>query len=197
MIAVDRFIARSSDRDAWLAARAEGVTATQVARAAAGPKALQAELDLIANPVPVEPNMFMAWGSYREHAIGLQMKERYGVMPNDWLVCAEGKANRWQLATPDGLSLDHTLIGEYKTGGRAPHLPANYRRQIQWQLYVTGADACAYAYEQRHEVDGAFVPAWDLYVELVTPDDKEIRKLVSVAEQLQEHAVFLSQMERV
>lgn len=192
MISADRFIARSSDRDAWLAARAEGVTATQVARAAAGPKALQAELELITNPVPVEPNMFMTWGSYREHAIGLRMKAEHGLMPNDWLIRSE--AERWQLATPDALSLNHALIGEFKTGGRAPHLPAQYRRQIQWQLHVTGAEACWYAYEQRFEVEGGFAPAWDLYTVLVERDEKEIRKLVSVAEQLQQHAVFLSEV---
>ena len=181
------------DRDAWLAARAEGVTATQVARAAT-PKGLQDELAAIADPQPVEVNAFMAWGSEREHAIAMRIKESHGLMPNDWLVCAEGRANRWQMATPDALSLDHKLIGEFKTGGKEPSLPIHYRRQIQWQLYVTGAERCVYAYEQRFGEPGAFYPAFDLHVEVVERDDKEIRKLIAVAEQLQEHAAYLSEV---
>lgn len=193
LISADRFIARSSDRDAWLAARELGITATQVARAAT-PKGFEEELANISNPTPVIPNAFMEWGSEREAHIALVVKDRFGVMPNDWLVCADGFPNRWMLATPDGLSLDHTVIGEYKTGGKPPHLPIHYRRQIQWQLMVTGADRCVYAFEQRLGEPGAFYPAFDLHIEVVERDDKEIEKLRAVAERLQEHAVYLSEV---
>lgn len=196
LISPDRFIARSTDRDTWLAARSTGITATQVARAAT-PKGLEEELERISNPIPVEPNVYMQWGTDREHAISLIVKERYGVMPNDWLISAGSGPNhpdRWMLATPDGLSLDHQLIGEYKTGGK-PHtsIPIHYRRQMQWQMAVTGASACVYAYEQRLGEPGAFFPAFDIHIEIVERDDNEIKALRAVAEQLQQHACYLSE----
>lgn len=194
MIAPERFIVRSSDREAWLAARALGVTATMVSKAAAGAAGMRDVLAEIANPVPVVSNAFMDWGTLRESAIAMAVKDRFGVMPNDWLIRSEPHADRWQLATPDGLSLDHKMIGEYKTGGKPPSLPANYRRQIQWQLLVTGAESCVYAWEQRFGEPGGFYPSFDLHMEIVERDDKEISKLIAVAEELQQHNVYLSEV---
>lgn len=193
MITVERFIVRSSDHDAWIAARETGVTATQVAKAAT-PAGMQEQLALISNPQPVVPNEYMKWGTFREPFIATRVKEAELIMPNDWLIAADGWENRWQLATPDGLSLDHKMIGEYKTGGKPPHLPAHYRRQIQWQLHVTGAEQCVYAYEQRLGDPGDFVPSFNLFTEIIDRDDKEIQKLIRVAEQLQEHKVYLSEV---
>ena len=83
-------------------------------------------------------------------------------MPNDWLIRHYG--DRLALATPDGISLSHNRISEVKTTGKdwgsVDKIPIAYKRQVQWQLYVTGADECVFAWMLRAEVDGRMVPGW-------------------------------------
>ena len=191
MIGIERFIVSSQTKDLWLAARDRGVTATQVAKAST-PAGMKEVLAQIENPTPVEPNGFMDWGVEREAYIAHVVKERYGILPNDWLLCADGAGNEWQMATPDGLSLDHKLIGEYKTSGKPlDKVPANYMRQVQWQLYVTGAEKCLFAYELRLEGPEGFVPGFDVECQWIERDEKMIGDLIKVAEEVQMHAVYM------
>jgi hypothetical protein len=190
MITIERFIASSQTRELWLAARDLGVTATQVAKAStnAGMKEVLAQIE---NPTKVEVVPVMQWGTDREPYIAHVVKERYGILPNDWLLCADGAGNEWQMATPDGLSLDHTMIGEYKTSGKPlDKVPANYMRQVQWQLYVTGAEKCLFAYELRLEGPEGFVPGFDVECQWIDRDEKMIGDLIKVAEKVQEHAIY-------
>lgn len=190
MIPIERFIVSSQTKDLWLAARDKGVTATQVAKAST-PAGMKEVLAQIENPTPVEPNAFMDWGVEREPYIAHVVKERYGILPNDWLICADGSSNEWQMATPDGLSLDHTVIGEYKTSGKSlDKVPANYMRQVQWQLYVTGAVKCLFAYELRLEGPEGFVPGFDVECQWIERDEKMISELIEIAIKVQQHAVF-------
>jgi hypothetical protein len=184
MIPAERFIARSSDRDLWLAARKKGVTATAVAKAAtpAGFNDVIQSWDAV-----VEPNAFMDWGTLREPVIALELKNRFGVMPNDWLI--RSAEFDWAMATPDALSLDHTMIGEIKTGGKPfTSVPMQHRRQMQWQLFVSGEQArsCVYAYERRLDAGDGFVPDFDIYFEVVERDEKIIAELLDVATRLYE-----------
>jgi hypothetical protein len=191
VIGIERFIVSSQTKDLWLAARDRGVTATQVAKAST-PAGMKEVLAQIENPTPVEPNGFMDWGVEREAYIAHVVKERYGILPNDWLLCADGPGNEWQMATPDGLSLDHTMIGEYKTSGKPlDKVPANYMRQVQWQLYVTGAKQCVFAYELRLEGPEGFVPGMDVECQVVERDEKMIGDLIKVAQEVQMHAVYM------
>ena len=191
MINIERFIVSSQTKDLWLAARDRGVTATQVSKAST-PAGMKEVLAQIENPTPVEPNGFMDWGNEREAYIAHVVKERYGILPNDWLLCADGAGNEWQMATPDGLSLDHTMIGEYKTSGKPlDKIPANYMRQVQWQLYVTGAKQCVFAYELRLEGPEGFVPGFDVECQWIDRDEKIIGDLIKVAEEVQMHAVYM------
>jgi hypothetical protein len=191
MIGIERFIVSSQTKDLWLAARDRGVTATQVAKAST-PAGMKEVLAQIENPTPVEPNGFMDWGVEREAYIAHVVKERYGILPNDWLLCADGAGNEWQMATPDGLSLDHTIIGEYKTSGKSlQKVPANYMRQVQWQLYVTGAERALFAYELRLEGPEGFVPGFDVECQWIDRDEKIIADLIKVAEEVQMHAVYM------
>jgi hypothetical protein len=192
MIGIERFIVSSQTKDLWLAARDRGVTATQVAKAST-PAGMKEVLANIENPTPVEPNGFMDWGVEREAYIAHVVKERYGILPNDWLLCADGAGNEWQMATPDGLSLeDHKLIGEYKTSGKPlDKVPANYMRQVQWQLYVTGAEKCLFAYELRLEGPEGFCPGMDVECQWIERDEKMIGDLIKVAEEVQMHAVYM------
>jgi hypothetical protein len=191
VIGIERFIVSSQTKDLWLAARDRGVTATQVAKAST-PAGMKEVLAQIENPTPVEANGFMDWGVEREAYIAHVVKERYGILPNDWLLCADGAGNEWQMATPDGLSLDHTMIGEYKTSGKSlEKVPANYMRQVQWQLYVTGAEKCLFAYELRLEGPEGFVPGFDVECQWIDRDEKMIADLIKVAEEVQMHAVYM------
>lgn len=198
MIEADRFLVRSSDREAWLWHRSQGVTATMVAKAftPAGFAEVVAEME---NPREVTPNAYMTWGNEREPYIAQVVKERYGLLPNDWLISAgiSLSPDRWMMATPDGLSLDHTMIGEYKTSGKPlDKIPAHYMRQIQWQMWVTDAESCVFAYELRLDAPGGFAPGFDVDCQIVERDDKLIKELVSVAEKLQTVNVYKSWDER-
>jgi hypothetical protein len=196
MIAPERFIARSSDRDAWLAARAEGVTATMVAKAST-PAGFRDVIEQLENPVDIIPNAVMDWGNYREPFIAQIVKEKTGIMPNEWLIAFDDGVRRWQMATPDGLSMDHTMIAEIKTSGKdLRKIPIGYMRQIQWQLHVTGAERCLFAYELRLEGPEGFVPGFDVETQWVERDDKMIADLIAVAEQIQQHIVYRSWDER-
>ena len=197
MIEADRFLVRSSDRSRWLEARASGVTATMVQRAytPAGMKEVLAELD---SPREVTPNAYMDWGNEREPYIAEFVKQRHGLLANDWLISAGGKMSpdRWMMATPDGLSLDHTMIGEYKTSGKPlDKIPAHYMRQIQWQMWVCGpqAQSCVFAWELRMDAPGGFAPGFDIETQIVQRDNALIEKLVAVAEQVQQVNVYKSQ----
>jgi hypothetical protein len=118
----------------------------------------------------------------------LWVKEEFGILPNEWLIAAE-ESPRY-LATPDGLSLDHKEISEIKTTGQdwgEGSIPIRYRRQVQWQLFVTGAESCLFAWVERAEVAGRLVPAWfEPRTIRLDRDEKEIEKLVGVADRLLE-----------
>jgi hypothetical protein len=101
------------------------------------------------------------------------------------------------MATPDGLSLDHKMIGEYKTTGKPlDKISALYMRQVQWQLYVTDAEQCVFAYELRLDAPGGFAPGFDVECQIVERDDKLIKELVSIAEKVQQVNVYKSWEER-
>lgn len=189
MITADRFVETSENYEAWLEARRGGVTATEVAKAAttAGMRDVLAER---ANPTVTVANEFMQFGSDNEDWIARVLKRDFDLMPNRWLIASEYVSRH--MATPDALSLDHSWIGEIKTGGKAPLdknglliPPIAHRRQMQWQLYCTGARSCVYAFLLRAEVDGRFVPAWlEPEIVLVPRDEEMIADLVRVADQL-------------
>jgi hypothetical protein len=196
VIGVERFIVSSQTRDLWLAARDRGVTATQVAKAST-PAGMKEVLAQIENPTPVEANAFMQWGTDREAHIAYVVKERYGILANDYLLCAEGAGNNWMMATPDGLSLDHSVIGEYKTSGKPlDKVPANYMRQVQWQMFVTGAKRTLFAYELRLEGPEGFVPGFDVECQWVERNDEMISELILTAQKVQEHAIYFEKSQR-
>lgn len=187
MIKPYRFIANKAlDFDGWLAARREGVTATQVGKAAT-PSGFKDAVAEYRSPTEIPDNPYMAFGREQEGFVSLWLKEELGIFPNEWLISHED--TRKFLATPDGISLDHRVISEVKTTGKDwgsyKDVPIHYRRQVQWQLYVTGAEESVFAWLLRVESRGRFVPAWfePKYV-IVERDDKEMDKLSEVAVEL-------------
>jgi hypothetical protein len=187
MIAPERFIAQSENRDAWLTARRGAVTATEVAKASTPAGFLEA-LEERRNPTEIADNGYMKFGRDNENWLALEVKREFGILPNQWLIAAEGEP--LHMATPDGLSLDHTMTAEIKTGGKEPSKPPlMHMRQMQYQLYCAGPQAiqCVYAFMLRAENDEGFYPAWlEPKTWVVERDDPMIAQLIETANRLLE-----------
>lgn len=190
----NRLVARSGT-DEWYKARQYGVSATTVAKAAAGPGGFKAELDRALHPEDniVEDNAYMKFGRDWESWIVDMIPAEYGIVHNDWLICAAEEPRH--LATPDGLNADWSRIAEVKTTGKdwdidnLNSIPIQYRRQIQWQMYVTGAQSCVFAWLLRQEdMFGEFTPGWiePKFVEIERDDDL-IAELIDVAHRFVGH----------
>lgn len=190
---MERRIARSGT-DEWYKAREYGVSATTVAKAASGPGGYDAELKRALHPEEhvIEDNAYMRFGRDWEQWIVQSLPPEYAIVHNDWLIRAEEEERH--LATPDGLNEDWSLIAEVKTTGTdwdkglergiiPTDIPIQYRRQVQWQMYVTGAQQCLFAWLLRMESDsGEFVPAWLEPKHLIIHrDDSMIEDLIKVA----------------
>lgn len=191
MLDPEQFVANKAlDFDGWVEARMAGVTATQVAKASTPAGYAEAVDEVLRPPEPFD-NPYMEFGREQEGRIGLWVKERFGVFPNEWLIVNAApvvKDGPQLLATPDGLSLDHSIISEVKTTGKdwdGSVVPIQYRRQIQWQLHVTGADHCVLAWLLRAEVDGRMVPAWfEPKTMIVERNNDMILELVATSKRL-------------
>jgi putative phage-type endonuclease len=161
MLTAEQFVSNKQYfPEGWLRARRDGITATQVAKAATPAGLEQAVVDYHEDFVEFE-NPYMTFGKEMEPVVSRTVHTKYGILPNEWLIRHANHPHH--LATPDGLSLDHELISEVKTTGQDwedKAIPIQYRRQVQWQLHVTGAKRCLFAYMKRIEVDGVFAPAW-------------------------------------
>lgn len=185
MISETRFVANKAlDYEGWLLARESGVTATEVARAATK-SGFEETVASFAQRDEIPDNPYMEFGRRMEAPIALWLKNWWGVMPNEWLIAH--KDNPHHLATPDGLTLKHDAIAEIKTSGKdLANVPVQYKRQVQWQLYVTGGSYCYFAWMLRVEAnDGSFVPGWiDPKHTIIERDNKMIEELVDVAEKL-------------
>jgi hypothetical protein len=185
MIDSSRFLVSSSDYEAWLAVRAGGVTATAVSKAVT-PDGFREVLAQIRNPTPIPDNDYMRFGREQEASLIEKLATQFELEANDWLIAKDADELRWQMATPDGLSPGHDLIAEVKTTGRDwgewRHVPGNYHRQVQWQLYVTGASACVFGWMLREKKNGEMVPGWPgpKFV-VVERDDALIERLIEVA----------------
>ena len=189
MLRPDRFVAsKSVHAGRWLQARREGVTATQVAKAAAGPGGFEQAVEDYRADFVEQDNPYMAFGRAWEGPISMHLKDDFGVMPNDWLISSA--VSDHYMATPDGLTLGYNAISEVKTTGKdwdPKRIPVQYRRQVQWQLFVTDAEFCYFAWMLREERDGAFVPGWfEPKVITIERDEDMIASLVKVADELWE-----------
>lgn len=186
MIGRERFLVRKDeDFEGWLTARRSGITATQVSNATTPAGFEKAAADFLTEHRE-QDNPYMKFGRDWESHIADFVKEMVGVDPNEYLIRGETSHH---LATPDGLSKNHEWIGEYKTTGKdwgtVEKLPARYKRQIQWQLHVTGAAKCVVAWLVREEVDGQFVPAsFAPKTGIVERDEEMIDFLVVTADRL-------------
>ena len=190
MLGSERLIAsKALDEQAWLNAREGTITATLIA-AASTPKGFEESLiKLRGESEPIIDNSYMEFGRRMEPFISLYVKDVYGVIPNEWLICHDERKEF--VATPDGLSWHDPIISEVKTTGTDwgewKKVPIGYRRQVQWQMYVTGAEQCVFAWLLREDKDGRFQSPWlEPKSLIVDRDEEQIGKLIEVAEQLLE-----------
>ena len=192
-------IAKSGTRE-WFDARRRGVSATSVARAAASPKAFDAEVEQLTNPVEINDNDYMRFGRDWEEWIIANIPTEYGIAHNDWLVAKDDKQNAWQLATPDGNNDNWDTIAEVKTTGKdwdGKAIPIQYRRQVQWQMHVTGATRCVFAWLLRVDGPNGFQPGWfEPKHVVIERDEQMISQLIEVAERLQMATIYQEKWER-
>lgn len=184
MIPRKRFIETSDNYEAWLAARRGAVTATEVAKAAT-PAGFEAAVSERLNRVEVIQNDFMRFGSEHEVWLAEHLEREFGVRPNRWLIASAD--NPTHMATPDGLSEDHTRMAEIKTGGQEPPTPpVQHLRQMAWQFRCNEfAEEIVYAFLLRKNVNGVLMPAWPApRTWIVRRDEALIEKLIRVADRL-------------
>lgn len=187
MIDIDLFVAsKSVDESGWLEARHTGITATTIAKAMT-PAGYREVIETWDNTEPIPVNEYMRFGLDNEGWVAMWAKSQFGTLPNEWLI--RHPQNRIALATPDGLTLDHSEILEVKTTGKDwDSVPIAYRRQVQWQLYVTGAELCHFVWLLREEHAGRFVPGWlDPKHLVIERDEKMIQAMIDRADELWSH----------
>ncbi|TFD36464.1 recombinase [Cryobacterium sp. TMT1-19] len=153
-----RIVADSTDRVTWLRARAQGITATDVAKLAT-PKSLQTAVYEKLNGSSFNGNSFTDHGRAREPEIAAWVLGRYGIEPSTALFHAAH--HRRHLATPDGVGTGSGQgaggleLAEIKTTSKAwRSIPRSYLRQVWWQQYVLGAERTLLVWEQHQD----FVP---------------------------------------
>lgn len=190
---------KNVNEELWLAERRKGVTATEIAKLAKGQKA--ARRDILAEKVSGDRsffgNKYTDWGLEREIALATILETEHGFEASDVLFHAE--ENSRHLATPDAILLDveGLAVGEIKTSKydldpeKSHFAKSTYMDQMQWQIYVAGADCaeCLFIWEQHDDV-------WlldDFGVERPTPlnhdwvwiprNDERIAELISIADE--------------
>jgi len=182
---LDRIVASSDDRDAWLTARNNGVTATNAGKLAS--------LDSIESILKSKffdgftGNPATEWGLEREP----YLVQWANFDQNKYLFRAE--SNPRFMATPDGIRyFENTAQRELElcqvktTGKPMKSIPAHYRRQIQWEMFVMGAARCYFVWEEHDN----FVPTHlEPKLEIIERDDEAIASLVKLA------SVLLTQLD--
>lgn len=181
--------ASDRDRDAWLAERRQGITATEVRDLYLGKTTVQDLIDLKLGRKTdsFTGNVYTRWGTNREPAIAATLAGE-GFEPESRVF--HHPRNSRYLASPDGIrqTFDGEIeIAEIKTA--ATDLPpgsealANkgYVPQVQWGMFVLGAARARFAVEERHGGPGEFVPG-PLHLHWIERDDALIEKLVTIAD---------------
>lgn len=182
--------ASDKDREAWLAERAGGVTATELAKIMIAPNREVAITALVKKKRDGDPftgNAFTEWGNLREPVIAAYLAG-YGVAAESRVFHAA--QNSRHLASPDGISINfdgEIELDEIKTSGKplpkgsAALAEKGYEWQMQWCNYVTGAVGSHLNVELRLGRPGEF-RAGEMSREWFPRDEGMIAQLVEVAD---------------
>lgn len=179
---LDRIIATSDDRIAWLRARSQGVTATDAAKLATSTSVDKAVWDKLHGSY-YGGGAYLEHGRTREPVIASWAHQRFGIEPSSALFFAEHE--RRHLATPDGLRVNGSgelELCEIKTTTKPwRSIPRNYLRQVWWQQYVLGAERTLVVWEEHRD----FIPvAAEPQARWVERDENQIAILIGYANQM-------------
>ena len=182
---------KTESREQWLKARRKYVTATEVAQLVRRGQDYWDELREIKAGQRTAPDISglpaVRHGREREALIVPYVQSlEQGMAPNGDLYVRNGR----YAATPD--LVGDGIVGEIKTikDTRLAKLQAakgwptgQYYDQVQWQLFVTGAIACVFAWEPYEDWDGELVPREDMRDNItIHRDDVRINQLQEVAD---------------
>ena len=182
---------KTESREQWLDARRRYVTATEVAQLVRRGQDYWDELREIKAGQRTAPDISglpaVRHGREQEALIVPYVQSlEEGMVPNDDLYVRNGR----YAATPD--LVGDGIVGEIKTikDTRLAKLQAakgwptgQYYDQVQWQLFVTGAIACVFAWEPYEDWDGELVPREDMREHItIHRDDARITQLQEVAD---------------
>ncbi|GLJ61923.1 MULTISPECIES: YqaJ viral recombinase family protein [Microbacterium] len=174
-----RIVADSRDRVAWLRARSQGITATDIATITSErviPRAAEQKL----RGSSFGGNAYTDHGRRREPEIASWVAATHGIQPSSALFHAT--IEKRHLATPDGIAVDQSgriLLAEIKTTNKTWRtIPRSYLRQVWWQQHVLGAERTLFAWEEHRD----FQPLHDEpKCVWIDRDDAEISRLVKLA----------------
>ena len=196
-----RFGPSDEQREEWLAARRQGITATEVRDLwllAPGRRELAmrelVEKKLGRKTDSFSGNKYTAWGKDREPIIAELVRGRYGIEPESRLV--RSAENPRHLASPDGIGsgmVADLVIAEIKTSSKdltpgGEYLQATgYLAQMVWQMYVVGATSCLFAWEPRFGAgtdDDPFTPG-EVRFHWYSAEEYEalLRELLAIADE--------------
>lgn len=171
---LSRIVADSDDREAWLIARTQGITASNAANLTT-----EKSVDAIIKSKFYDSfmgNPATEWGIEREPIL----LEYAGFEQNTNLFHAED--NKRFMATPDGIKQDGDklqLCQVKTTSKKYDKIPLPHYRQVQWEMMVMGAESCLYVWEEHENfVPVDIEPKWLL----IDRDEKTIEKLRNLAE---------------
>ena len=182
---------KTESREQWLDARRRYVTATEVAQLARRGQDYWDELREIKAGQRTAPDISglpaVRHGREREVLIVPYVQSlEEGMVPNSDLHVR----NQRYAATPD--LVGDGIVGEIKTikdtrlakVQSAKGWPTGqYYDQVQWQLFVTGAIACVFAWEPYEDWDGELVPREDMREHItIHRDEERINQLREVAD---------------
>jgi hypothetical protein len=189
----ERAGASDQDRDAWLAERRQGVTATEIRDLYLKKISARELIDRKLGRIPEIGDLsyvpVIGWGKHREPIIAAIIQERYGLRPETRVFRATD--NPRYLASPDGVGAnfdDELIVAEIKTAGHdvsigtTAYADKGYQIQQLWVMRVTGARRSLYAWEERLEVAPNTFEAGELRFGWVEYDEKLVAKLERVAD---------------
>lgn len=178
--------ASDEDREAWLAERREGITATEVAKLAKSPAAEVEIRREKAGESTFHGNRYTDWGKAREPHLAAYARG-FGLEPESRVFHSETDSRF--LASPDAVGLnfdDEVFLGEIKTSkhdlnpDKEYFWTTTYYDQMQWQMFVTGAVECVFIWEQ-HD-DGWPAPTvFPVRHKWMQREDPRIVELIEVA----------------
>lgn len=181
------------EREAWLAARRAGITATEIRDLKTGRLSVERLVNLkLGREIDTfNGNEYTDWGTAREPIIADMVEQRFGIRPESRVFHAADDHRK--LASPDGVGMygfdEQLVVSEIKTSGvpvppwSDAYAAKGYEFQQQWVMRVLGAERSLFVWEIRERgADGQFYPG-ELSFEWVYRNETLIAELDALADE--------------